>query len=466
VATNRGWRRLGVIAGATIAACSFSHGDFPGDGRGDGRSGDGRMIDAAPPDGSVCVAPTATCADASTLRTCPGAGSAYIDTSCPWGCNAVIPAHCSQLVPSGSGGDPTTGLAPGDLDGSDLADTTIPDAIIINADTGAIGTSGTATSIRAAVTGVNAGIDYEHRNGIAVFRFKSLAVTGSVYVTGTQPVAFAADTAITITGTIDVSWFCAATGAGPGGFAGGAIKANAAGSGGGTAGVAGGNGGGGGGYGNAGGSGGASLGVGGVGGAAFGDAAISLLVGGGGGGGGSGGGMSGPGGGGGGALQLASNGLVLVGSGGSGGINAGGCGGTSGSAGADGGGGGGAGGAVLIEAPHVEIGGTIAVNGGGGGAGEAGTNDQAPSGTLDRSVAAGVPCALSGCVSGGYGAAGGSAAGAGVTSTTHGAGGGGGIGRIRINTAAGSTTLDTGAVLSPDFNDPSTTCTQGTAATQ
>jgi hypothetical protein len=44
-------------------------------------------------------------------------------------------------------------------------------------------------------------------------------------------------------------------------------------------------------------------------------------------------------------------------------------------------------------------------------------------------------------------------------------GNGGAVGRIRINTRAGATTLGANAIMSPAFTDVGTTATQGTANT-
>jgi hypothetical protein len=107
--------------------------------------------------------------------------------------------------------------------------------------------------------------------------------------------------------------------------------------------------------------------------------------------------------------------------------------------------GGGSGGAILLEAPTVSVMGVLAANGGSGG----------PSGT---DATAGNQPAMS--VGGGNGSAGATINGsdAVVVSNVSG-GGGGGAGRIRINSATGSATIATSAVLSPDLT---TACaTQG-----
>jgi hypothetical protein len=120
----------------------------------------------------------------------------------------------------------------------------------------------------------------------------------------------------------------------------------------------------------------------------------------------------------------------------------------------------------LLEAPAITIDGTLAVNGGGGGGGRVsngGTGTVGEHGTLDRSIAEGGE----GDMEGGAGAAGDTPDGErGEQASGVGGGGGGGIGWIRINTKTGSATIGTQAVLSPNFDDENTTCTQGQAAVQ
>ncbi|MGB0678238.1 MAG: hypothetical protein ACPGUV_01085 [Polyangiales bacterium] len=121
------------------------------------------------------------------------------------------------------------------------------------------------------------------------------------------------------------------------------------------------------------------------------------------------------------------------------------------------GGGGGSGGAVLIEAPQVEIAGTIAVNGGGGGGGFMRDGQDA---LPNAQPAKGGQFELNGEITkGGDGSAAGqthgetSIDGVGLGS----GGGGGGAGRIRINSASGQAEIT--GVLSPSLD---TVCaTQG-----
>ncbi|MEM9069707.1 MAG: hypothetical protein AAGE52_14440 [Myxococcota bacterium] len=170
------------------------------------------------------------------------------------------------------------------------------------------------------------------------------------------------------------------------------------------------------------------------------------------------------GGGGGGALQLVAGERLEV----TGVINVGGGGGRGGrlSTSCNGGGGGGSGGAVLLEAPEVEVTGTVAANGGGGGA--AGTDDNSGlnggggSGTSPGfgGDADDCGCALFGTTNGGDGGRGAFGSSSAVrgefadsisgcigTCVVGGGGSGGGVGRIRVNTESGCLC---GGTFSPD----------------
>ncbi len=144
-------------------------------------------------------------------------------------------------------------------------------------------------------------------------------------------------------------------------------------------------------------------------------------------------------GGGGGALQFVAGGSFTINVGAS--INAGGGGGEFGGiATGQNAGGGGSGGSILIEAPTVTMGGTLAVNGGGGGGSGAG-GGTGKDANPDSNPAAGG----GGASMGGAGSAGASSNGANGNDTpgsTAGAGGGG-AGRIRINTTGVATVTGT-----------------------
>ena len=304
--------RAGVIATAAIVACKFAPIPATGDG-----AVDGPIL----PDAGPCSGITTECANADTLRTCLGSGTTAVDTACAWGCLGSS-AHCGKLVPAGGG------VLPADLDPDpQLGDITLVGTID--------GGNGAISSLRPSGSEgqiVN-GIGYTVRNDIAIFRFKSIHVTGNqLALGGPYPIALVATGDIVIDDAVDVQGGCSGSNAGPGGFAGGPTTGGeAAGSGGGQGG---GNdaaaSAGGGGYGGSGGSGlvlPTSTSAPAHGGTPFGDDKITLLIGGGGGGAGGHGGAP-VGGGGGGAVQLVANGTITISTNAS--INAGGCGGTHG----------------------------------------------------------------------------------------------------------------------------------------
>jgi hypothetical protein len=389
-------------------------------------------IDAAPDtlDPNACTAASAECIG-DVLHACSTAGVLPTDTACSWGCGGDTP-HCLAILPAG-GGVTMDDLA---VDPS-LEDVSLMLAtVVIDGDSGAIGSSDQPEMVRPAGAGTKNGISYEVNDGIAVFRFESLAISRPTMPIGSHAIALVAAGDIIVSADIDGLAPCRGAGAlggfgasaGPGA---GQLGASAKGGGGG------GNGGGGGKGGNNGGSGGAING----------DDTITMLVGG------SGGGTSGnsAGGPGGGALQLVSNTRITV----SAGINLGGCGGSGGTLLLTSAAGGGAGGTLLLEAPQVSVGGTLAVNGGGGGGINAGVD-----GALSRTAA-------SGGNGGGAGAAGATASGGdGAASGGAAGGGGGGIGRIRVNTRDGMADVSGAASSSPAPDDPSSTFTVGTATLQ
>ncbi len=269
---------------------------------------------------------------------------------------------------------------------------------------------------------------------LRVFVARNIRIAEGIDVTaeGTQPVALVALDTIEILGTLDGSSGRAggfnqpngdqADGKGPGGglYDNGTLK------------------GGGGAYCGAGGASGNGAAKGGK---AYGNAALSPLVGG------STGGGAYPGAGGG-AIQLVAGNKIHVGA--NGWVSVGGGGGQTG--------GGGAGGALLLEAPTVAIDGALAANGGGGGAGGGAIygEDAKPSATQAKG---GVGTGGDG--SGGNGGAGSLLDGADGTPgdaqlLTHG-NGGAGVGRIRINTTTGKAIIS--GVVSPSAG---TSCgTQG-----
>jgi hypothetical protein len=389
-------------------------------------------VDATPDigDPDACTAASVECAG-DVLHTCTMAGVLPTDTTCSWGCGGETP-HCLEILPAGGG----VTMADVAVDPS-LEDVSLMlGAVVIDGDTGAIGSSDRPEMVRPAGLGTKNGISYEVNNGIAVFRFKSLVISSPTTPVGSHAIALVAAGDVSVAGDIDGLAPCRGDGA-LGGFGAGA------GPGAGQAGASakGGGGGGNGGAGGKGGNNGSSAG------AISGDDAITLLVGG------SGGGSAGNnvGGAGGGALQLVSGSAITV----SASINLGGCGGAAGTITTTGAAGGGAGGTLLLEAPRVTVAATLAVNGGGGGGLYAG-GDGAPSRTPASGGNGGGTGAAGATASGGDGAAASGAAG----------GGGGGIGRIRVNTRDGMADVSGAASSSPAPDDPQSTFTVGTATLQ
>lgn len=183
------------------------------------------------------------------------------------------------------------------------------------------------------------------------------------------------------------------------------------------------------------------------GGAPYGSAELSPLLGGSAGGGGTAASLSQSGGQGGGAIQLSAGQRVRVTVAGQ--INVGGSGGHSN------GGGAGSGGALLIEAPIVTIGGTLAANGGGGALFNGGSSGQAGQPGATRAMGSALTAGQGSSASEVDGTDGTATAG----SANSAGGGGGGAGRIRINTTSGTATT-TGAIISPALTTPC--ATQGT----
>ena len=441
-------RRTLLLACCLVAGCKQLFGlDDPTQ----GAPGD------ASADAGICTAVMSTCVG-DVLRTCTSVGQPAVDTTCSWGCGASEKnpsVHCLRLQPTGGA------ATPGDVEPSvDVVDVTLSGDLVLDADTGQIGTLSNPSMVRAPGPGIISGIEFNTRNAVGVFRFAKLTIAGPLDLIGTDPIVLAASDEISVSNIVDARGPCSPRTGGPGGYRGGDHSQAGFGPGGGkvTATLGGG---GGGGYGGAGGTSNAAA----SGGTVYGDDAITMLIGGGGGAGASGGGsLSGVGGGGGGALQLLSNTKITIAE--PGGINAGGCGGTSGSGGNDGGGGGGAGGTIVLEAPQVVMSGKLAVNGGAGGAGAAATSTASESGRLDRVKAV----SLNAGDKGGDGGAGATLAG-GAASTSGGGmtglgGGGGGVGRIRITTRPNGLTLGANRVLSPALGDAGTTLTVGSSVVE
>lgn len=445
---------------AALGACGFQAGQLAQD-------GSNHPIDAAPDSALTCTEPTVTCSDDMTLAsTCPG--QKPVLETCGWGCLSTPTPRCGVVIPSGgavSGSDFVPNAPNETFDG-----TTTPIFVDTDAATIMSGSAGAAIVHGHTVTAIG--------NGVTVFSFQNLQLSGAIYFVGTHAAAFVATGAITIAGVVDARSYACATGgattvAGPGGFAGAAPSTAGAGSGSGGSAATNSDGGGGGGYAGAGAVGGygGTTADEGAAGSAWGSAAVSVLIGGGGGGAGGGSNANdnggGSGGGGGGAVQLVSNVSITIES--SGGINVGGCGGGSGN-GDDGGGGGGAGGAILLETPTLMLAGTLAANGGGGGGGDSPGAAAGSAGPLSASPAAG------GAGHNGSHDEDGGSGGAGSAYTGpvpnhnggHEGGGGGGVGYLRVNTLHGmsSVTFGGSAVLSPAAMATNSAATVGLAAVQ
>ncbi len=417
------------------------------------------------PDPDICTNTTDAECIGNTLRECGTVGQLPTDMLCAM-CIATPAPHCETLVPSANGA--TAGdLAP---DGMLLDITIAADAEV---DTN----SGQIENVRNGGQGVVDGIGFSVVNDIAIWRFHTLVINGDLDFKGERAAVFAANRTIDVNAVLDLKGDCDFQTPGPGGSAGGIAENDGTGAGKGLKGngvTDAASGGSGGGHGAAGAAGGSATGqTGPSGGAAFGDAAIPMLIGGSGGGGGGGDATTaGVGGGGGGAIQLVANDRIAFTSGS--GINAGGCGARRVIANNAAGGGGGAGGTILIEASQVVLStAVLAVNGGGGSGGDFFCTD-GEGGKRSRAVAqGGVGTGSIGNpnVSGGRGGNGGTGAtppttGNSGTMNQNAGGGGGAMGRIRINTRDHVNLDGDCGGCSPSFGDSNTTLTHGDANLQ
>ena len=389
-----------------------------------GCSGDAPLSADAPlvPDSGACVGVSATC-EGDVFTTCVAAGETPVQETCGWGCET---AGCKRVTPTG---------------GAAVRADLFPLSLGAFAE---LSLSGTLDGSTGRINGVDASamnVDYKLVDGIAVFRFKLLAI-GGLKLQGAAPIQLLSDGPITVDGTLDATGSCgigspelAGAGGGNGGLTSGSTGALIGG------GIGGPGGGGGGGWGGVGGA----TGAGALGGISTDDPTVITLRGGAGGGAGV-GSTTFQGGGGGGAIQLISNTSITIATAGN--INAGGCGGRKGTAADDEGGGGGAGGTIVLEAPVVTA--------------RVGPRDRGQRWWVVPSGRAGAVGGNAG-TNGGTGGVGGSTiidGGAGGAGTLAG-GGGGAVGRIRINTRSGTAVIE---VMSPAFDDPTTTATQGIAA--
>lgn len=431
----------GVLAVAVVVpACSFEAPnlqDMPLDSQ--------LPFDSPPdvfiPDAGPCMSLFKACVSGSVLRECQMTNQLPRETTCDWGCVDAPAPHCRVLTPSANA------VTAADLDRTTAMQAGLQKRTFTSLfNTGTINTENGQISIgadgRQSGTGVRDGVDFKVVNGVGVFRFMELNLRGvqNIQVVGANGLALVAIDKITIgDGTqIDMRGTCQGRAAGPGGKQGGAPSAAGSGTGAGGAGEGTTTCSGGGGAGNSRvGAPGGNVAASNAGGTA-GSATISVLTGGAGGGGGGGGGE---GGGGGGAIQLVSNGPIVLDAGTLQrvGINAGGCGGNAGTCG----GGGGAGGVILIEGRTVDFSSAfLAVSGGGGGGGGGSGAVSGEKGQVDAVANGGNGATPVGANNdggdGGKGGYGGNASLPGGVRDGRGGGGGGGVGWIRINTLSGS----------------------------
>jgi len=418
-----------------LGACSFEPPPDVGD--------DDDPDAAAPPDAEQpdaehgCAPDTITCTDGRYVD-CSSDGVVEVALDCPLGCDD-IQARCRDV-------DPSNGLA-------QYLDRTRTDAdapALVLGDGSTIDTS-TGVVFDGAVSVTVPSVDIgDHR----VFIVKSLALTGTTIVSGTDGLLIVSDGNVSITGLLDLSanLRVSGPGGGPGSCAGGTAST--------TAGFSGG--GGGGGNGDPGGTGGNADGgssPGGLAGAALADLDLEPLHGGCAGGDAteSGSTCRGVGGGGGGALQIVSRTEIALTGGAV--IDASGGGGVAARAGVDtctstnlrGGGAGGAGGSILLEAPQVRLEGSAVILSTKGGGGSAAGIGSFLVGT-DGGTAAGT---ASGGINGNTGANGGAggnetlAPGDGTAGDANedGGGAGGAVGRVRFNTSAGTINPVGGATI-------------------
>jgi len=415
-------------------------------------------VDVPQPDGGCTAASHPDSCAGDVLTQC--VGSALVGSACALGCNAAGDA-CGVFVPSNLA---TVTFTEGLADVSVGAST--PDVWIFDTDTGAIDAydapdlSGSATAIRAAGEGVEAGIGFDidlqideaagvPRLGIFSMDDLDVPTDATIIGVGSLPLVLLANRNAIIHGTIAVGAdvISGASAPGPGGGAGGGRALDGAGPGGGERGIdpssGPDNGGGGGSFGGSGGDGGLNEGTAGSSaGSTYGNETLTPLRGGSGGGGGTETTHGGMGGHGGGAIQISAGGRLDVES--SGRIDANGSGGRGGivvSSSGGGGGGAGSGGGVLLEAPDVIIDGRVGANGGAGGQG---TQTPTTGGAFGRRGSTEMaPIMATTSADYGDGGDGSDANGVGsdgdpISTSNNAGGGGGGGGRVRVNNLSGS----------------------------
>src|SRR5664279_822683 len=142
------------------------------------------------PDAANVIADGGPCDQASTeclgdvMRTCSGSGALPSDTTCDWGCISSGAAHCGVLAPAG-----------GAVTGSDLGGT-LDATIAMSIDTG------DGNGMKPKIDGV-AWADFRQVNGITIFRFHDVHVTGPVAIGGMLGLAIVASDTVTIDALMD-----------------------------------------------------------------------------------------------------------------------------------------------------------------------------------------------------------------------------------------------------------------------
>ncbi|MCW5807274.1 MAG: hypothetical protein KIT31_33270, partial [Deltaproteobacteria bacterium] len=211
-----------VAAALALAACNFPASSGAADASVNAPEPDAIVVaDAYIPDASAsgCLQPNTLECAGPVLRRCEAVGSQPIDTTCAWGCSSNPQPHCAKLQPSGGAVTAT------DLDDpqNQLGNVAI-NAIV----QGPINTSdGSITGVRQSGQGVKNGIDFTVRNGVGIFRMKSLTVDGdlgTLQVVGTNALAIVATGNVTFKTRMNLAGACTTTAAGPGGGTGGAAQ--------------------------------------------------------------------------------------------------------------------------------------------------------------------------------------------------------------------------------------------------
>ena len=174
---------LTLVTGALVLGGCF---DKPPNVDYDAGPPDAEVPDAAPP----CQPSTTVCDDtAGVYVECDSTGMPAVVMQCPLGC-ASDAEKCLDV-------DPSNGLA-SYLDRARDDDTVIDVALTgtatVDTTTGEFSVNGTPLSVTTEVF-----------NGIRIFMFKTLTVSGTLKATGSLPLALVADGDIAITGLIDVS---------------------------------------------------------------------------------------------------------------------------------------------------------------------------------------------------------------------------------------------------------------------